>query len=161
MQHILRVHQHGTALIHLCPHLIERGLQRLYPRFRRIHGCGLSIIGGFALIEILLWNQTIFVKTLSAIVIQFRLLKVGLLGDQIRLRRLETGFSSLHARLCRIDGRALRLHVRIRLHVLLQEQFIPLLDVIALLYKDLSDSSESLSGHVRIGCRLDFAGGCH
>src|SRR5690349_3222866 len=53
------------------------------------------------------------------------------------------------------------MHVRIGLDVLLKEQFVPLLYLVAFLNQDRGDSSKSLGGHIRIGRGLDLTRGRH
>src|SRR5271163_21849 len=95
------------------------------------------------------WDQPILEETLSALKIEPGLFQISLLSGHVRL-------SCSIARLGCIDpifrgmySRRLRLHIGASLHVILEEQPVALLDVVAFLYQDFGDSAESLGRQVR------------
>src|SRR4030095_5603319 len=127
-------------------------------RINRSHG---SVVACLALIEVLLWNQAVLVKTLAAVKIELGLLKVGLLRQQISLGGLVTRFRRSNSRLGGIQRGSLRLNVSIGLNSVLHQQAIALLDLVAFLDEDLRNASEALSLHVGVCRGLDCAGGCN
>src|SRR5262249_25599657 len=79
VQDVLGVNQHGLALAQLRAHLIQRGLQLQDAGFGGVDGGELRIVGGLALIEILLGNQAALIEALSALPFDLGVFQIGLL----------------------------------------------------------------------------------
>ncbi len=131
-------------------------LLHLHPCPRRIHRRYRCIVRGLPLVEILLGDQPVFVQPLAAVEIQFGFFQVGLLLDQIGFCRRIAGVGRQHSGLRRINRRRLRLHIRVGLHVFLQQQPVALLDVVPFFHQDFGNPPKSLRSNIGVGRRLHF-----
>ncbi len=91
--------QHCFALVELRAYLIQLRLLGLHVSFGRIHSGHCRVVCRLPLVEILLGDQTVLEKSLSALEVQIGLFQVGLLLYQIRLRGPVARLCGLHTRL--------------------------------------------------------------